>query len=225
MEIKGISKLHSNGQNVSRQTIGYKKIYIFFKRCLDILLAGIGLLLLLPVFLIIALLIKREEPHGTVLYKQVRIGLQGEPFVIYKFRTMEMNAEQKLEALKDKNEATGPLFKMKNDPRITKIGNYLRKFSLDELPQLVNVVRGQMSLVGPRPALPNEVAQFCELEKQRLVVKPGCSGLAQISGRSDLSFTEMISYDLEYVSKCSIRMDLLIIVKTIGIIIFPKGAY
>lgn len=225
MEIRGISKLYSNDQKASIQTMGYKKFYVFFKRILDILLAGIGILLLLPVFLIIALLIKREEPHGTILYKQVRIGLHGEPFVIYKFRTMEMDADQKLEALKDKNEATGPFFKIKNDPRITKVGTNLRKFSLDELPQLANVVCGQMSLVGPRPALPNEVAQFCELERQRLTVKPGCSGLAQVSGRSDLSFTEMISYDLEYISKCSVRMDVLIIVKTIGIIIFPKGAY
>lgn len=225
MEIKGINKLHSSGQNTTVQTIAHKKLYFFFKRCIDILLASLGLLLLLPVFVIIAILIKKENLHGTIFYKQVRIGQQGQPFVIYKFRTMEMNADQKLESLQGQNEASGPLFKIKNDPRITKIGSDLRKYSLDELPQLLNVLRGQMSLVGPRPALPNEIAQFCEIEKQRLIVKPGCSGLAQVSGRSELSFTEMISYDLEYVSKCSISIDLLIIAKTISIIISPKGAY
>lgn len=224
MEIKGINKLSSSGQD-TLQTQNYKKIYFFSKRCLDILLASLGCVLLTPIFLIIAILIKKEDLRGTVFFKQVRIGQHGVPFVMYKFRTMEMNAEQKLAALKDKNEASGPLFKIRNDPRITKIGSYLRRFSLDELPQLINVLRGQMSLVGPRPALPSEVAQFCELERKRMVVKPGCSGLAQVSGRSDLPFSEMILYDLEYVSKCSIRMDLLIILKTIGIIIFPKGAY
>ncbi|WP_429884101.1 sugar transferase [Geobacillus stearothermophilus] len=202
-----------------------KKGYLIAKRIMDICGALIGLICLSWLFLIVAVLIKLEDPKGPVFFKQVRVGKDGKEFYMYKFRSMVTNAEELLESLLPLNETTGAMFKMKNDPRVTKIGKFIRKTSIDELPQLWNVLKGDMSLVGPRPPLPREVAQYTEYDKQRLLVTPGCTGLWQVSGRNDLGFNEMVELDLKYIRERSILYDLKIILKTIKIMIKPNSAY
>jgi lipopolysaccharide/colanic/teichoic acid biosynthesis glycosyltransferase len=160
-----------------------------------------------------------------VLYKQVRVGRNGKLFTIYKFRTMVDGAERMQRELEARNEADGPLFKMRNDPRVTRFGRWLRRFSLDEVPQLLNVVRGQMSLVGPRPALPNEVANYEDWHRDRLEVPPGLTGLWQVRGRSELSFDDYVRLDLFYIENWSITYDLFILAKTIPSVLTRKGAF
>jgi exopolysaccharide biosynthesis polyprenyl glycosylphosphotransferase len=208
-----------------RVTVNDKKGYLIAKRIMDICGALIGLICLSWLFLIVAILIKLEDPKGPVFFKQVRVGKDGKEFYMYKFRSMVTNAEELLESLLPLNETTGAMFKMKNDPRVTKIGRFIRKTSIDELPQLWNVLKGEMSLVGPRPPLPREVAQYTEYDKQRLLVTPGCTGLWQVSGRNDLGFNEMVELDLKYIRERSILYDLKIILKTIKIMIKPNSAY
>jgi exopolysaccharide biosynthesis polyprenyl glycosylphosphotransferase len=202
-----------------------KKGYLIAKRIMDICGALAGLICLSWLFLIVALLIKLEDPKGPVFFKQVRVGKDGKEFYMYKFRSMVTNAEELLESLLHLNEVSGAMFKMKDDPRITKVGKFIRKTSIDELPQLWNVLKGDMSLVGPRPPLPREVAQYTEYDKQRLLVIPGCTGLWQVSGRNDLGFNEMVELDLKYIRERSILYDLKIILKTIKIMIKPNSAY
>jgi exopolysaccharide biosynthesis polyprenyl glycosylphosphotransferase len=202
-----------------------KKGYLIAKRIMDICGALIGLICLSWLFLIVAILIKLEDPKGPVFFKQVRVGKDGKEFYMYKFRSMVTNAEELLESLLHLNETTGAMFKMKNDPRVTKVGRFIRKTSIDELPQLWNVLKGEMSLVGPRPPLPREVAQYTEYDKQRLLVTPGCTGLWQVSGRSSLGFKEMVELDLKYIRERSLLYDIKIIFKTIKIMIKPNGAY
>jgi exopolysaccharide biosynthesis polyprenyl glycosylphosphotransferase len=208
-----------------RVVVNDKKGYLIAKRIMDICGALIGLICLSWLFLIVALLIKLEDPKGPVFFKQVRVGKDGKEFYMYKFRSMVTNAEELLESLLHLNETTGAMFKMKNDPRVTKVGRFIRKTSIDELPQLWNVLKGDMSLVGPRPPLPREVAQYTEYDKQRLLVTPGCTGLWQVSGRNDLGFNEMVELDLKYIRERSILYDLKIILKTIKIMIKPNSAY
>ncbi|KMY59231.1 multidrug MFS transporter [Geobacillus stearothermophilus] len=208
-----------------RVAVNNKKGYLIAKRIMDICGALIGLICLSWLFLIVAILIKLEDPKGPVFFKQVRVGKDGKEFYMYKFRSMVTNAEELLESLLHLNETTGAMFKMKNDPRVTKIGRFIRKTSIDELPQLWNVLKGDMSLVGPRPPLPREVAQYTEYDKQRLLVTPGCTGLWQVSGRNDLGFNEMVELDLKYIRERSILYDLKIILKTIKIMIKPNSAY
>ncbi|OAO77948.1 Undecaprenyl-phosphate galactosephosphotransferase [Geobacillus stearothermophilus] len=208
-----------------RVAVNDKKGYLIAKRIMDICGALAGLICLSWLFLIVALLIKLEDPKGPVFFKQVRVGKDGKEFYMYKFRSMVTNAEELLESLLPLNETTGAMFKMKNDPRVTKIGKFIRKTSIDELPQLWNVLKGDMSLVGPRPPLPREVAQYTEYDKQRLLVTPGCTGLWQVSGRNDLGFNEMVELDLKYIRERSILYDLKIILKTIKIMIKPNSAY
>lgn len=195
------------------------------KRAMDIMISLFGLMLLLLPFAVVALLIKLEDPEGPVFFSQTRVGLNGKCFVLYKFRTMYVGAEDQLTELMEKNEIQGPMFKMKCDPRITKIGSVLRKFSIDEFPQLVNVLKGDMSIVGPRPALPHEVEQYTSYHRLRLLVKPGCTGLWQVSGRNNLHFEEMIRLDLSYLSKGGLLLDIQIIFKTLLVIITRDGAY
>lgn len=202
-----------------------RKSYLILKRISDIILSFIGILILLPFLFSVGLCIKIEDPKGSILFKQKRVGLNGETFYMYKFRSMISNAEDLLEELKSMNETTGAMFKMKNDPRITKIGRLLRKTSIDELPQLWNVLLGNMSLVGPRPPLPSEVTEYTEYEKQRLLVMPGCTGLWQVSGRSNLGFEEMVELDLEYISNRNFYFDIKIVFKTILVLLNFKGAY
>ncbi|WP_246055418.1 sugar transferase [Pseudalkalibacillus caeni] len=201
------------------------KSYLFMKRLMDIMGASIGLILLAPLLFIVAFFIKFEDPKGKVFFKQSRVGKNGEMFSMYKFRSMIMNAEKQLGSLMDKNETTGAMFKMKNDPRVTKVGRFIRKTSIDELPQLWNVLKGDMSLVGPRPPLPREVEQYNEYHLQRLLVIPGCTGLWQVSGRSDIGFEEMVELDLKYIKQRNIGFDILLIFKTVFVLFGSKNAY
>lgn len=195
------------------------------KRAIDIIGSLAGLILLSPLFVVVAILIKLEDPKGSVLFYQTRIGKNEKPFRMYKFRSMVSNAEEKLKDLLAQNEIEGAMFKMKNDPRITKIGKVIRKTSIDELPQLINVLRGEMSLVGPRPPLVREVKEYSDYDKLRLTVKPGCTGLWQVSGRNELSFKEMVELDLKYIQDRSVGFDLKIIFKTFKVLLGAKDAF
>jgi exopolysaccharide biosynthesis polyprenyl glycosylphosphotransferase len=194
------------------------------KSLFDKVAAASALLLLAPLMLTIALMIRLED-GGPALFKQVRVGKDGRPFRLYKFRTMVPQAEQQKAALQLHNEGAGVLFKIRDDPRITKIGGRLRRWSLDELPQLINVLLGQMSLVGPRPALPEEAAKYGDYVRRRLAVRPGLTGLWQIHGRSDLSWDEAVRLDLRYVENWSLAFDLLILWKTWPAVARGHGAY
>ncbi|MGG0744646.1 sugar transferase [Priestia megaterium] len=201
------------------------KRYIFVKRLIDILGSLTGIILLSWLFIIISIAIKVEDPKGPIFFKQKRIGKNGSEFHMYKFRSMVSNAEEMLESLLAHNEVSGAMFKMKNDPRITRIGRFIRKTSIDELPQLWNVLRGNMSLVGPRPPLPREVQEYTFHHKQRLLVTPGCTGLWQVSGRNNVGFEEMVELDLKYIEKRTIWFDIKIIFKTIKCMVAPNSAY
>lgn len=195
------------------------------KQLIDYFGALILLILSLPLFIIVSVLIKLTSP-GPVLFKQLRCGLNGKPFVMYKFRSMITDAEQRKHELEMLNEMSGPVFKLTNDPRVTPIGRFLRKFSLDELPQLINVLKGEMSLVGPRPLPVDEVKRFDDFaHRRRLSVKPGLTCLWQISGRSEVTdFKEWVRLDLEYIDNWSLWLDLKILWKTIPIVLTAKGA-
>lgn len=203
----------------------YKTSKFIVKRIVDVIVSCLALLFFLPLIIVIVCLIKLENPIAPVIFSQERVGKNGAVFKMYKFRTMIIGAEDLLFELLNKNELEGPFFKMKNDPRVTIVGKFLRKYSLDELPQLVNVLFGEMSVVGPRPALPREVAQYTEEERQRLQVKPGCSGIWQVSKRSDCSFKEMLKLDLYYIKHHNLKLDIQIILKTILVMVIPNGAY
>lgn len=196
----------------------------FFKRFLDVVLSGTALIVLSPFLASFALLIKKDS-EGPILFSQTRVGKGGRLFRLYKFRTMVQNAEDLKQSLIKYNETDGPAFKMKHDPRVTKLGRFLRRSSLDELPQLWNVLVGDMSLVGPRPALPAEVLEWEPWQFNRLSVEQGCTCIWQVSGRSETSFQEWMEMDLEYVSKWSILLDLTLIVRTILVMINGRGAY
>ncbi|MEU2718396.1 sugar transferase [Streptomyces sp. NPDC007205] len=194
------------------------------KAVLDRVGAGLGLLVLAPLFGVLALAIRMDSP-GPVLHRQTRIGQGGAPFTMWKFRTMVADAERRRVELATANEQQGLLFKMRRDPRVTRAGRWLRRSSLDELPQLVNVLRGEMSLVGPRPPLPDEAAHYDEVEARRLIVKPGMTGLWQVSGRSDLSWDETVGLDLRYADNWSISGDLDVIARTFRAVVDGRGAY
>lgn len=195
-----------------------------FKAVLDRLVAFLALLVIFPVLVIVALAIKIES-SGPVLFRQQRVGKAGEQFWMLKFRSMVVDAETRRAALDAANEGAGPLFKMRRDPRVTRVGAVLRRYSMDELPQLVNVLRGEMSLVGPRPPLPKEVEKYAFDARRRLLVKPGLTGLWQVSGRSDLSWEETVQLDLRYVENWSLAMDAVIIWKTANAVLGGRGAY
>jgi len=208
-------------RKISNRQLDYLKI----KKVGDRFVAGVALVVLSPVYLCIYIIIKTSAPRSPVFFKQERVGRHQKSFIMYKFRTMHTDAEEQLSKLKEKNEIAGPMFKMTDDPRVTRIGKILRKTSLDELPQFWNVVIGDMSLVGPRPPLQREVAEYSEHHLKRLQIMPGCTGLWQVSGRNKLSFEEMVALDLDYISNVSLIMDTKIILKTIVIMVIPKGAY
>ena len=194
------------------------------RRALDILVASLALLLLLPVLLTVALLIRLDSP-GPILFVQKRVGKHGREFPVFKFRSMFTDAETRLGSVLAKNERSGPVFKMRHDPRVTRVGRPLRRFSLDELPQLLNVLRGEMSLVGPRPALPREVALYTPAQRLRLSVTPGLTGLWQVSGRAELSFEDSVFLDLEYVRRQSVWLNLVLLVRTVPAVLTGHGAY
>ncbi|WP_349623370.1 sugar transferase [Lactiplantibacillus plantarum] len=199
--------------------------YRFIKRVFDFVASLLGLIILSPLFLLIAIAIKVEDPKGAVFYSQTRLGRGEVPFKMYKFRSMVSNADELLEKLLKDNEIDGAMFKMQDDPRVTKIGRFIRKYSIDELPQLLNVLQGSMSLVGPRLPLPREVEEYSDYDKQRLAVKPGCTGLWQATVRNSVGFDEMVKLDLTYISKRSVAFDVYILFKTVVIMFKPNGAY
>ena len=194
------------------------------KDLVDRVAAGVALLLLSPLMLVLAISVRLSD-RGPALFKQTRVGKNGRSFKIYKFRTMVVDAERRLAELREMNEFDGVLFKMRRDPRVTPVGARLRKWSLDELPQLFNVLLGEMSLVGPRPPLPDEAALYADHVRRRLVVKPGLTGLWQVSGRSDLTWEESVRLDLRYVENWSLALDLQILWKTVFVLIRGRGAY
>lgn len=193
------------------------------KRAVDVAVASVGLALLIPMMALVALAIKVDS-RGPVLFHQTRIGRGGRKFSLYKFRSMCLDAEKIRCTLQEKNEATGPIFKIRNDPRITRMGKILRRSSVDELPQLVNVLKGEMSLVGPRPPLPSEVEHYGDYAIKRLAVTPGLTCLWQISGRSDIPFDQWIELDLHYIERQSLWLDFSILLRTIPAVLTGKGA-
>ena len=196
----------------------------FVKRLLDLTLAGLGLVVILPLWLVVVLAI-RLESRGPAIFVQERVGIHGRRFRFYKFRSMYTDAEARLTDVMAQNEVDGPVFKIRNDPRVTKVGAFLRRTSLDELPQLINVLKGDMSLVGPRPPLPREVELYRPGDAIRLSVKPGLTCLWQISGRSTLSFDQWMEFDREYIRQMSLWFDLKLLVRTVGAVLSMKGAY
>lgn len=206
---------------IARPAIAYE---FTFKRALDLVLASAGLILSVPIWLIVIVAIKLES-HGPAIFAQERVGLNGRRFRFYKFRSMHVDAERRLAELWHRNEVDGPVFKIRRDPRMTRVGAILRRTSIDELPQLINVLKGEMSIVGPRPPLPGEVEHYRAEDMVRLTVKPGLTCLWQVRGRSTLSFNQWMEYDREYVRKLSLWTDLRILIQTVGAVITCRGAY
>ena len=195
-----------------------------FKRALDVIGSMFGLILLSPILLLTALAIKFED-GGPVMYVQERVGKKGKDFRMYKFRSMVIDADERKYALVDQNQAGKIIFKIRDDPRITRVGRLMRRFSIDELPQLFNVLKGNMSLVGPRPALPNEVNQYSTLDRRRLEVIPGITCLWQVKGRSEIDFQGQVSLDVQYIESQSFWGDIIILLKTIPAVLSGRGAY
>ena len=204
-------------------SIRHKPVQLAFKRLFDITSASLALLLLSLPMVVVALLIKVTS-RGPVLFKQVRAGRHGRPFNMLKFRSMVVNAEELKAKLMSHNEQTGPVFKMTRDPRITAIGRFIRKFSIDELPQLINVVRGEMSIVGPRPPVPSELARYEAWQRRRLSVRPGLTCVWQVSGRNQISFEEWMYLDMQYIDHWSLAHDFELILKTVPVVLTGRGA-
>lgn len=221
-------ELHSCGNDeqcpeYARIELTEKPCYEFIKRVIDIVGALCGLILLAPLFLITAAAIYCEDAEAPI-FSQIRIGRNGRPFRLYKFRSMNADAEERKQELQKMNEADGPVFKIENDPRITKIGAFIRRTSIDELPQLWNILAGSMSIVGPRPPLPEEVSQYNDYQRQRLLVKPGLTCYWQCSGRSNLAFDEWMKLDLKYICERGLWTDIKIMFMTVPAVLKGDGA-
>ena len=199
------------------------EVALLFKRAFDVLSSAAALLLFSPVLLATALAVKLESP-GPVFFRQVRVGKNGRPFRMFKFRSMRADAEERLESLRARNEASGPVFKMRNDPRVTRVGAFIRRYSIDELPQFLNVLSGEMSVVGPRPPVPAEVRQYERWQRRRLSVKPGITCTWQVSGRSDITFDRWMELDLAYIDSWSLWRDVQICFQTIPAVLTSRGA-
>lgn len=213
-----------NSETVKEASIPNKPVYEFFKRVFDFIAALLGLIVLFVPLLIVALIIVIDSPGASPIYVQKRVGKNGKEFKFYKFRSMVPNAESMLDSLLEKNEMDGPAFKIKDDPRITKFGHIIRKTCIDELPQLINVLKGDMSLVGPRPPLPREVAMYNEYQLQRLTVTPGLTCYWQVQPqRNSISFDDWMKSDLRYIEERSVKTDLIIIFKTVGAVFGMEG--
>ena len=200
-----------------------RKVYESLKRAMDIICSLIGLIVLMPILLVVSILIKTES-KGPIIFSQDRVGKYGEKFKIYKFRSMVVNAEELKEKLANENERAGPMFKIKNDPRITKVGLFIRKTSIDELPQLVNILKGEMSIVGPRPSLPKEVKEFDDWMLKRLNVRPGLTCYWQVSGRNEIEFNQWMELDVKYVNERNILIDMILILKTFFVLFGDRNA-
>ncbi|ANZ59024.1 multidrug MFS transporter [Fructilactobacillus lindneri] len=207
------------------KSVQNRPVYFAIKRITDVLFSSLGLIVLSPLFLTLSLLVKFDGSRGNVFYVQERVGKNGKHFNMYKFRSMIPNAYAELDKLKSYNEVDGAMFKMKDDPRITKIGKFIRKYSLDELPQLINVIAGQMSLVGPRPPIPSEVAEYTKYDMQRLLVVPGCTGLWQVTDRNNTDFNGAVKLDIKYIQKSCFTYDMKIMFETVLVMIKPNAAY
>ncbi len=200
-----------------------KPVYDFFKRVLDIICSLLALIVLSPLMLVVMLAIVIED-GGSPIFTQIRVGRDRKLFKMYKFRSMHKNAEKELKYLQEQNEADGPAFKMENDPRVTKVGNLIRQCSIDELPQLINILRGDMSIVGPRPCLVREYKQYNDYQKQRILVKPGLTCYWQCSGRSNISFDEWMDMDMKYIQERGMWTDIKLVLKTIPAVVKRDGA-
>ncbi|MCT6850821.1 MAG: sugar transferase [Staphylococcus epidermidis] len=209
---------------MKKQSDAYNDFYIVFKRLFDIIASLFAILITMPITLIVVLCIYIDD-KGPIFYTQERIGKNGKPFKIYKFRSMYKDADDRKKQLKSQNEVNGAMFKMSNDPRVTRVGGFIRRHSIDELPQFINVLMGDMTIVGPRPPLREEVEQYSEYDKKRLEVKPGCTGLWQVSGRNSLDFDKMVELDIYYIQRASLSLDMKICFKTVWIMICPNEAY
>lgn len=218
------NKDFTEGIEISKILERESKLYLFIKRSIDIICSLAGIIVLSPVFLIVAVLIKIEDPKGSIFFCQERNGQHPNTFKMYKFRSMVHNAEELLKDLQHKNEQTGPAFKMDDDPRITKVGKFIRKTSLDELPQLFNILKGDMSLVGPRPPIPREVREYNSYQMQRLLVKPGLTCIWQVSGRNNIGFDEWVDMDLEYIKTRNLLLDIKLILKTVKVLFGDSNA-
>lgn len=221
-------KQSAKGRNLvtlnRKEQLRRKKSYWVLRRGQDIFFSALALLLLWPVMLIVALVIYLDDPHGSPVFSQIRCGRDGKLFKMYKFRSMYVDAEERLGEILDENEMDGPAFKIKDDPRITRVGRFIRKVSLDELPQLWNILKGDMSIVGPRPALPREVELYTEPQKQRMYVTPGLTCYWQVQPRrNDITFDEWMELDLKYIQERSFWVDWKIIFQTIGAVIRKEG--
>jgi exopolysaccharide biosynthesis polyprenyl glycosylphosphotransferase len=194
------------------------------KRSIDLVLSAAGLAVFLVLFAVLAVLIKLDS-SGPAFYGQMRVGKDGRPFRLLKFRSMRQDADLLLAELEQLNEVSGPMFKIRQDPRVTRVGAFLRRYSLDELPQLINVMRGEMSLVGPRPPLPSEVERYEDWQLGRLRALPGITGLWQVSGRSEVAFDDMVRLDLQYIRNRSLALDVEILLRTIPAVLSTRGAY
>ncbi|MBI4320703.1 MAG: exopolysaccharide biosynthesis polyprenyl glycosylphosphotransferase [Chloroflexi bacterium] len=210
--------------SVSYASSGLSGWHEALKRLFDVCTAVLAICVLMPLLVVVALAIKRDSP-GPVIYRQTRVGRGGRLFQIYKFRSMRQDADVLLPKLMQYNEAPAPLFKMRRDPRVTRLGGFLRRTSIDELPQLLNVIEGSMSLVGPRPPLPSEVERYEAWQLRRLEATPGITGLWQVSGRSNLAFSEMVSLDLFYVDNRSLGLDVMVLLRTIPTVLRGRGAH
>jgi lipopolysaccharide/colanic/teichoic acid biosynthesis glycosyltransferase len=211
-------------ENIKEVYLNKSRVYIIMKRILDILLAGLALVVLSPVFIITAIAIKLED-NGPVFFTQPRAGKDMVSFKMYKFRSMYVDADKKLGEMMKNNEQTGHAFKIKNDPRITKVGKVIRRLSIDELPQLINIIKGDMSIVGPRPILVFQMEECDEYDRQRLTVQPGLTCYWQIGGRANIKWEQWVELDLNYIEDMSLWTDLKMIVKTVPVIFEGEGAY
>lgn len=198
-------------------------VYEFIKRLIDVLGALVGIILLSPVMIITGIII-RLDSKGPIIFAQERVGINGKLFKMYKFRSMVVNAEKLIDKLKEKNEMSGPMFKIKQDPRITKIGKFIRKTSIDELPQLFNILKGDMSLVGPRPNLPREVKKFSEYHRQKLLTRPGLTCYWQVMGRNEIGFEEWMDLDIKYIKERNLWIDIKLIIRTFFVLFGDKNA-
>lgn len=224
LERRGVDEPAYQIEEIQAGLVKKRYGYLFCKRIMDIVASSLALIVLSPFFLILAAIIFIDDPHGSPFYSQSRVGKDGRVFKFWKFRSMIVNADQMLEKLATQNEKDGPVFKMKNDPRITRIGHFIRKTSIDELPQLWNVLRGDMSLVGPRPALPAEVAQYNEYQRLRLSVVPGLTCYWQVQNhRDNIGFGEWVNLDVKYIKERNLWLDIKLVLLTVKVVVTGQG--